>query len=101
MNLNIKYRTIPQQAHDLAKSALRLKYYVDKYYDPKKHKSKEGDLISAIILVSPERVRELLTDGLDGLTLPQLRDEALRRGFRGVYSKTKGEIICLLTSSTS
>ena len=90
--------TIPQKAKELLSRANRLKYYVDKYYDEKKHAHKFEELIDAIILVAPERVCELLTDGLDGLTLPQLRAEALRRGFRGVYSKTRGELICLLTN---
>ena len=85
-------------AKEHQKRANAIVYLLEKY-PPKPGFSDE--LRQAINSQSVSWVKLCLTRGLDGLTLPELRARAMAKGFTGVYGKTKGELICILTSATS
>jgi hypothetical protein len=87
-----------EEAKRHQKKANAIVYLLEKY-SPKPGTSVE--LRDAIKVQDVNWVKLCLTRGLDDLTLPELRAKAMAKGFTGVYGKTKGELICLLTSSTS
>lgn len=82
----------------MLRKANRLSYLIDKYYDSRRHDHLYSSIVDAILAQDSTTLKQLLTAGLDSMTLSELRAYALQRGFRNVYSKTKGELICLLTN---
>lgn len=87
-----------KEATKRAKDANAVHYLIKSYYSGTGY---DVALWNAVTDNDVGRVREILFGQYDGWNLKDLRTAALMKGHTKVYGKTKGELICLLTSNTS